>query len=323
MLEHLMAGDAAAIASATEALQAQGWFFLALSEQLVSESRALAEEMEAFFEKTPVEDKDGYAADVFGYHRQEKKEGFRCLTGHRLPSKLMSEQINVMAHRMDMVSRSVLEALCRACFGCSPELLRPPPCLLDEADSFGTLDVVYYYNFGNGDAPLVEPHFDAGLFSFSLFQTRYGLELQDRHGVWVPVPSANDVGVVWAGNMAHEFSKGKIQNGVHRVMPDSQPRLTIWYEVCSRAQVEHALQEEEAAESSSLSTWIVSSLNLIARPFQVVVEAISEAAAKREAARLMEAQYGLSSVKPLYEAEISQQQQPQYSIWETRNKNDE
>jgi len=104
------------------------------------------------------------------------------------------------------------------------------------------LDIAYYLNTmleGPTDVNCA-PHYDPGLISLSILSTSPGLELQDDNGVWIKGPEKRDIGVVWLGEAAQRASSNHtpLKAAVHRVVYPTElnPRLTIWYEVCTSKQ---------------------------------------------------------------------------------------
>jgi len=77
---------------------------------------------------------------------------------------------------------------------------------------------------------------DPGLFSISFKSTCPGLKMYDNlSDTWINVPT--DCVVLWCGATAEELSYGTIKSGWHSVDLGSEPRITMWYEVCVSDQI--------------------------------------------------------------------------------------
>jgi hypothetical protein len=119
----------------------------------------------------------------------------------------------------------------------------------------GMFDIALYSNNRAGQPPPAEgesvddvncvPHYDPGLFSISIFSNHEGLQLYDPlSNTWCAAPvntiqGQQEFGVLWLGKAAADVSQGRWRAGVHRVIYPaiSGPRLTMWYEMCTVAQV--------------------------------------------------------------------------------------
>jgi len=98
-------------------------------------------------------------------------------------------------------------------------------------------DVVKYTSNKLEREMMVPSHMDPGVFSFSVYSNAPGLEMLDlTTKQWIKVPL--DVGIIWCGVAANEASETELKGAYHRVTQHSDyPRLTFWYEVCTRNQV--------------------------------------------------------------------------------------
>jgi hypothetical protein len=143
-------------------------------------------------------------------------------------------------------------------FGCSPPDLAfeaDLPVAFMNQDHCGMIDVAHYFNrktTSNPPPPLGEsiedvncvPHYDPGLFSISFYSSLEGLQLlEPATNMWVdgPIntdPEQQDIAVLWLGQAALKVN-ASLKNGIHRVIyPQTlNPRLTMWYEVCTVNQV--------------------------------------------------------------------------------------
>ncbi|CAF4808217.1 unnamed protein product, partial [Rotaria sp. Silwood2] len=134
-----------------------------------------------------------------------------------------------------------------------------------ELSPLGMLDIVNYFNKKTGpkeqpkiglntDEVNCVPHFDPGLFSLSILSTCEGLQLQDQlQDKWIDGPNNSEIdqhsiGVIWLGEAASILTKNRFQPGIHRVVyPQvmNKSRLTIWQEICTKAQIDSLLLKED------------------------------------------------------------------------------
>ncbi|CAF3364629.1 unnamed protein product [Rotaria sp. Silwood1] len=145
-----------------------------------------------------------------------------------------------------------------------------PICVQNSSDKivelspFGMLDIVNYYNRKSGpkkqpkiglntDEVNCVPHFDPGLFSLSILSTCEGLQLQDQlQDKWVDGPNnsaldQHSIGVIWLGEAASILTKNRFKSGIYRVVYPHvihKPRLTIWQEICTKAQIDPLISKK-------------------------------------------------------------------------------
>lgn len=251
-------------------LQTNGWAFVRLTDHLTVQLAALCPSLQAFFATSNalkekycdklVKSSNDLDGAVYGYNRSgTRKEGLRLLTGTRLQDRWLppecKEGLRLMVNQLDELMIAVCESLVPALFGgVSAEALAEEfhiPLLRkgikDKSNApgsgqFGMLDVVQYLNQAVPDNGLnCASHYDPGLFSLSVLSTQPGLQLQKASGEWVDGPvGVQDVGVIWAGELAAVASKGRIKPGVHRVVYPSAgaapPRLAMWLECVGQMQ---------------------------------------------------------------------------------------
>jgi isopenicillin N synthase-like dioxygenase len=268
------AGSMAAAAAIADALEKQGWCFLLLPPALVSLLASAAIELDEFFAQDATA-KRGCAA----FNETSRKEGLRCLTGPRvpqLPCPVLPRAIKELDGWMALTADAV--------FGSDFDNRSDLPLLADVA-GFGMFDAVRYYNSAEDDEHELncEAHVDAGLVSLSVLSTAAGLQmLAGDKKTWIDVPL--HLGVVWAGTSAVAASRGRFQPAYHRVRKCDQPRLTVWTEVCCRAQAESALigSAPPAAANAAYATVVVSVRNLLGRVWETTVTVAADAYSKTE-----------------------------------------
>eukprot|EP01122_Echinamoeba_exundans_P009538 TRINITY_DN3403_c0_g1_i1.p1 TRINITY_DN3403_c0_g1~~TRINITY_DN3403_c0_g1_i1.p1 ORF type:complete len:372 (+),score=54.33 TRINITY_DN3403_c0_g1_i1:79-1194(+) len=244
------------IAELENQLKTRGWCILNLDEQIESVPQ-LVDEMEKFF-ALPQEAKDKCRiSPQFGYSKVDHKEGVRFLSyefPRAAPEKLNSVATTV-CRDLDNIAMRVAKRLGKL-LGMSPTALALRADLpVAYRSHVGMFDVARYFNERAGQAPPPEgesiddvncvPHYDPGLVSISFFSNQEGLQLFDPTtdkwyaGPVNTLPGQQQYGVLWLGEAAAKVSEGKWKAGIHRVIyPALQgPRLTMWYEACTVAQV--------------------------------------------------------------------------------------
>jgi len=236
---------------------------------------SILQQVEPFFQKpeekkTPLEGPYG-----FGYSSFSHKEGIRVLTGYRLHSDFIGQNLvpeewkelyQKLASELDKITMQVSLSLSEPLFG------RKAPSVAHRGDlpvaygpHFGMLDTAYYYNKLTVEPPPIGtsindvncvPHFDPGLLSLSFLSNCEGLQLQDENGKWIygpvnTIPGQENIGVIWLGEAAVKASKIPLKAGIHRVVYPSTPipRLTLWYEMCTVKQATEPEDEYINADS--------------------------------------------------------------------------
>jgi ubiquitin C len=223
-------------------------------------------ETKDFFSLSADEKKKYFLPPRYGFVDAEYKQAFRLLTGplaHQLPlpQELQKEVLSV-CEALDSFSKDLIGATSEKLFGRSVDRLASEkniPLLLkannDKGQKFfgyGMLDIVEYFNNSSSSPSSsskkrdfnVAAHADPGLFAISLKSTAAGLQMLDQEtNSWIKVP--NDCCVLWCGATAEEVTDGKIKAGWHKVeMHESDPRLTMWYEVSAIDQIPKYIQEQ-------------------------------------------------------------------------------
>jgi isopenicillin N synthase-like dioxygenase len=187
----------------------------------------------------------------------DHKEGVRFLS-RSFPNDAPNEVktlASAVAMELDTLAMNITKRLGK-CLRISPTAIALRADLpVAYGKHVGMFDIARYFNERAGQAPPAEgesiddvncvPHYDPGLVSISFFSNQEGLQLFDPStnqwyaGPVNTVPGQEKYGVLWLGDAAAKVSEGKWKAGVHRVIyPALQgPRLTMWYEACTVAQV--------------------------------------------------------------------------------------
>ncbi|CAF0789648.1 unnamed protein product [Adineta ricciae] len=222
-----------------------------------------------FFQSDAAKKRYSQFDPIYGYSQVDHKEGLKLLTGSYygqfankgLVPRNLVQPLNYLSQAFDAVTKRLIELLDQHCvFQSQPSL----STLIQKADlplkdeQFGMLDIVSYFNKKNGfKAPEngesteevnCVPHYDPGLLSISILSTHEGLQLKDmRRNEWIDGPMESSVGVIWLGEAAVRATENRLKAGIHRVVyPQTAGiRLTMWYEVCTIAQLESLNYEEQ------------------------------------------------------------------------------
>jgi hypothetical protein len=288
LLENILNGNADAISQFTESLSTQGWCLVTLPDTIIATVGKTSQKYISFFTKTPQQAKllhseylgtdkpaiiptDG---PVLGYYISPgHKEGLRFLTGDRMKS--LWEPIDV-EEEMNNLSKVLHQTLIQLIKVTTDSLFKKPFSELAQEDiplisgeNFAMVDIAYYTHENHvkqGDVvQSVAPHYDPGILSLNVLSNQPGLQFKDKHQNWVDVPVSNNIGVIWAGELADKITDGRIKPGWHRVLCHrSNPvRMSIWIEACSKQQdLESSMsllenittKEEKSAQFQSIST---------------------------------------------------------------------
>ena len=266
----LTIGDSDEIHRLETELQSNGWCFIRLADvdgQLAKKIFAIQTNLTSFFSQKKTDKSQYKSSTAFGYSRVGHKEGIKVLTDqyglgnhhHRLPDDVeqsLQSLAFLMRHLTDVLKSIIFRM---------PTLAQSPARGAVELSPLTMLDIVHYYNKRTGpptqpavgfntDEVNCVPHFDPGLFSLSILSTCDGLQLKDQaKDQWIdgPINSVEgqaSIGVVWLGEAASLMTGKRFKSGIHRVVyprVPHQPRLTIWQEVCTVAQVDPLLNPDE------------------------------------------------------------------------------
>lgn len=225
-------------------IKKKGFAFVKLSPNMVKHIDLCVNIINNFFQQDIEYKESFFKKPIFGYFNAMHKESFRLLTGERINEQLMPntefKEINKLAHISD-------EIMYKLCMNCSKYLF---PNIIDDAKKYdiplffetgkwGMLDFTKYFNNNTKNGLNCNAHADPGLLSIHYRSTQYGLQLFDYETkVWINPPNNKYIATIWAGNVAGTISNKSIAPGYHRVAKNfsNQPRIAIWYEVCTSKQ---------------------------------------------------------------------------------------
>lgn len=256
----LSSSDGAEIRQMQNQLEINGWCFVRLPSEVIPNAE-LIRALTYYFERDKLKTKYSQSVPIYGYSAVDHKEGVKLLTGSHygmfankgLIQRDLVNPLNYLSQALDAVTKRLVDVLDQHCvFQSQPSLAS----LIEQADMpwadghFGMLDVVSYFNRKSGvqqpqngqstDEVNCVAHYDPGLLSISILSTREGLQLKDlATDQWVDGPLDPNIGVIWLGEAAARVSQNRLKPGIHRVVyPQSAgPRLTVWYELCTVAQL--------------------------------------------------------------------------------------
>ena len=276
--EKLSIGDSNEINRLQDEFETNGWCFIRLPDQngqLIDKLDEVQKTLSTFFTQHQMEKLRHESSNAFGYSRVGHKEGIKILTdehglgNYHRPLTTDVEQtlqyLAVLLNDLITVLKSII--LNMSILAVSPTKEMVP------LSSLGMLDIVHYFNERTGPVEPPEiglntdevncvPHFDPGLFSLSILSTCDGLQLNDRlQNKWVDGPNNSEydqryIGVIWLGEAASILTENRFKSGIHRVVYPRRPhtsRLTIWQEVCTVAQIETLLPQDNVRSSDKLS----------------------------------------------------------------------
>eukprot|EP01124_Arcella_intermedia_P031649 TRINITY_DN7201_c0_g1_i2.p1 TRINITY_DN7201_c0_g1~~TRINITY_DN7201_c0_g1_i2.p1 ORF type:complete len:392 (-),score=90.26 TRINITY_DN7201_c0_g1_i2:26-1201(-) len=264
--------DDSAIQTASRLLQRNGWVFVKLTPQFEALAQVASKPIAQYFTDNKLEDKTKHTefiggttsldGAVYGYNKQQGfKEGLRLLTGGRLNSLWIPQQIQTQVQQyvtsLDDTMLKILKVMSKLLFQRGESNLSSLPFLKGSPkspsnftkDNFAMLDIVYYQNHNpNSTSSIsVAEHYDPGLLSLNVLSTQPGLQFKTSSGQWINVPEK--VGVLWAGEFAAKVTNNTIKPGIHRVITPNPsdypqlppnhsflPRLSIWVEICTEMQ---------------------------------------------------------------------------------------
>jgi len=261
-------------------LKINGWCFIRYEQATLAEFAAT---LPSFFSLSPEQKQPHTGPYGFGYSAVDHKEGIRVLTGSRLaqdfyPTELVPKSLQDLYTRtstvLDTFTLSLTLALSDSLFKMrASELAREadiPVAYSSVRQGFGMLDAAYYFNKTKAPSPQPEvgasvddvncvPHYDPGLLSLSFYSNNEGLQLLDpKSNKWIDGPNntledQKNIAVIWLGEAAVKATKGAVKAGVHRVVypNNGQPRLTVWYEMCT---VKQATEPEDKYVNSDTVT---------------------------------------------------------------------
>lgn len=210
-----------------DSLKRRGYAFVKLDENFSKIVDKCLVEMKEFFNIETNEKEKFFREPVFGYFTVEHKEVFRFLTGNKLKLQKFPESFNNMMELTKYLD-DLMPKVTNTLF---PNISNHIEDIIP-FNQWGMIDVVQYFNNSNRDINVVE-HYDAGLLAFSFCSTEPGLELKNEHGEWVKPP--DNTAILWTGSAIKKYDINH-PVGIHRVVKSDNPRIAIWYEICTYEQ---------------------------------------------------------------------------------------
>lgn len=241
-LNSILQNDNRSIKAVADSLRIRGYTFIRLPTNITQQIDIRLKLMESFFSKPKESKKKYFKAPIFGYFDVNHKESFRVLTGSRLdeqqfPADLV--KVKQFIHTIDQIMYSLSLSLSKELF---PKILSEADKVdipfFDMKNQWGMFDIAKYHNDGTRKEINCKEHYDPGLLSLSLRSTEPGLQLKNEFGRWIKAPTDKSIAVLWAGKAATKINP-KIKPGIHRVVNpqvSGKPRISMWHEICTRAQ---------------------------------------------------------------------------------------
>ncbi|CAF0864657.1 unnamed protein product [Rotaria sordida] len=268
--DKLLLGDSSEINHLQNEFESHGWCFIRLPNkhgELTNKLNEIQTILSAFFARSQYEKSQYESFNAFGYSHVGHKEGIKVLIDqnglknfhHRLSNDVEQalQYLAISIYNLTNVLKNVMFKM--------PVFTQNPNDNMVELSPFGMLDIVNYFNKKpapkkqpkvglNTDEVNCVPHFDPGLFSLSILSTCEGLQLHDQlQDKWIDGPNNSEldqhsIGVIWLGEAASILTKNRFKSGIHRVVyPDviHKSRLTIWQEICTKAQIDPLISKKD------------------------------------------------------------------------------
>lgn len=296
-LTQILQNNREAINQLNRGLITRGYALVEMPSDLVQQVDDCLSTLETFFARDKSFKKGFAKAPIFGYFDVTKKESFRVMTGprlneHRLP--IGFEAHKDLALTLDQIMHTV--ALVSGLFPCLMQRSKEDDLdipLFNVKKRWGMFDVALYQRDQKGDKgsnlslPIAsdkvecQEHYDPGLLSISVRSTQPGLELKDEFNRWIPMRNYlkenKNIAIIWAGNAASVINP-QVKRCVHRVVCNSMndqnnsmmnlpenPRIAIWYEICTADQ-EHKELYSEASKNDLSDSLKMTILKTSPRP---------------------------------------------------------
>ncbi len=231
-----------------EDLKTRGFAFLCLPDHLNYLIHKCAKEADKFFtcpddnlteQYKELQQQYYFCEPVFGYFRVPHKEVFRFRTG----TKINDQELPTFKHtkQLSALLDNTLHNIAEQIFPGVKEKLSPHIPF----EKWALFDMVKYSNkiVRPNNLNIVEHH-DPGLLTFSFVSSAPGLELLNEHGEWIKVDITQSCGgaVLWTGN-AVKLYDDSYPTCKHRVTTTNEPRLAIWYEICTYEQERNDIKD--------------------------------------------------------------------------------
>ncbi|CAF3573726.1 unnamed protein product [Rotaria socialis] len=272
--DRVLLSDSKEINRLQNEFESNGWCFIRLPngyDQLTNKLKEVQTVLSAFFAQSQ-EVKSRYeSSNAIGYSHVDHKEGIKVLIDqnglgnfhNRLTSDVEQalQYLAILIHNLTNVLKTIIFNMSLFRQNSSDHLV--------ELSGLGMLDIVNYFNkkAGPQHQPKIGlntnevncvPHFDPGLFSLSILSTCEGLQLYDQlQDKWIDGPNnseieQNAIGVIWLGEAASILTKNCFKCGIHRVVYPQvmhKSRLTIWQEICTKAQIDPLISKKHISIS--------------------------------------------------------------------------
>ncbi|CAF2737020.1 unnamed protein product [Rotaria sp. Silwood2] len=268
--DKLLLGDSSEINSLQSEFESHGWCFIRLPNKhgkLTNKLNEIETTLSTFFAQNQNEKSQYESYNVFGYSHVGHKEGIKVLIDEKGLKNFyyrVTNDVEIVLQYLATLLYNLTNVLKNIMFQ-MPIFARNSNDNMVELSPFGMLDIVNYFNKKSGsknqpkiglntDEVNCVPHFDPGLFSLSILSTCEGLQLHDQlQDKWIDGPNNSEldqhsIGVIWLGEAASILTKNRFKSGIHRVVYPHmihKPRLTIWQEICTKAQIDPLLSKKD------------------------------------------------------------------------------
>ena len=316
-LEKLFADDPVELLRLQQTFETNGWCFISLSQKarsFAAQLNHINQSLTDFFQQNEKQKSAYLSSNAFGYTRVNHKEGIKMLgdrDGNMVNPSILPMNINATLQHVNQVISDITYRLKPIVTQLTVSDHRQSKRV--EISELAMLDIVHYFNQKAGPkrVPAVGydtnevncvPHFDPGLFSFSILSTCDGLQLKDqRTNQWIDGPdnsqtNQSNIGVLWLGEAASTLTNNRLKAGIHRVVyprVNHQPRLTIWQEVCTESQIKQLFEQKANVQRLPEGTQVVLENQPDSRPMSVLPGGESQA----QFMRRVESNRGLSMSK--------------------------
>jgi len=257
-LNKILNNDETTLKTVRNKLKTKGWCFIKFSDYVSKTAEIYSEDFKNFFSLKPqIKEKYSYNYNI-GYYDTSFKQHFKFLTGnYNVPDtrlkvfntkeeQNMNQSANELSNFMDEIMKKLtLSPL----FNLTKEKTKYLSIFGD--NKAGLLDVVNYKpNINIKTNPyFVTEHVDPGLFSMNIFSSASGMQFFDPETKsWHELPS--NCGVIFCGQAAKTLCG--FTPAVHRVLNNGIGRLSIWYEVGVKSQLQSKDKIKKIAKQKSL-----------------------------------------------------------------------
>jgi isopenicillin N synthase-like dioxygenase len=246
-LDSILKNDDIALNNVIYDLKKRGWCFVKFSDLFSKTIQNISSNMKNFFELEK-RIKEKYSCNyTIGYYELPFKQHFKVLTGnYNLPLEYIDKEKDTKTKEEEMIEISI-EKLSKIMDRLMLKLTLSPVFNLTNRDAkylsifgenrAGLLDIVKYTpNINIKERPFyVNQHVDPGLFSLNIFSDASGMQFYDTETkLWYEMPSGH--GAIFCGQAAKTLLN--FTPAVHRVVNNGIGRMSIWYEVGIKNQIQ-------------------------------------------------------------------------------------